>query len=277
MATTWRWAHLVRHADLIARLTAAVESSPQLRWLEICCSLASGRGDERSDVDAGVGYGDEITPALLDEVGSAIVGSVGSVADMLVQAIPGWPLETRRFAVEFENDLQLDLVLMPAGRRLGLPTGAVAVVDKDGHLSTPWQPPVERPPTVDDAREWLMLGWWALSDVAKYLARDSLFEAVERMVEARQQTLKLYAVGAATPFPSLGLVSLLDFPPHTAPDGLLRTYATPSTVTEVLSAAVAIADLLEACARSAGYALGAELATSWASIARRRLGAAADQ
>ena len=271
MPSSWPWAHLARHDQLIARLATAVSSSAELRWLEICCSLAAGRGDERSDIDAGIGYSEEVNPAAVEEIGSSVVESLAPVAEMLIHILPGWPAETRRFAVEFENDLQLDLVVMPATRRTGLPTGAVAVVDKDDNLTSPWQPPVEGPPSVAEAREWLMLGWWALSDTAKYIARRSLFEAVDRMVEARQQALKLYAVGEQVPFPSFGLVSLLDFPPHEVPERLALTYATPSTLSEVAAAADATAGLLEEAARSAGDVLGVRLSTSWATIAQRRL------
>lgn len=255
-------------------MAAAVESSEQLRWLEVCCSLASGRGDEHSDIDAGVGYSDGLDANTLDDIGSAAVRTAGKITEMLVHVMPGWPVDTRRFAVEFDNDLQLDLVFMPSKRRVGLPTGAVAVVDKDGHLDSPWSPPAEGPPSEDEAREWLMLGWWALSDVAKYLSRRSLFEAIERLVEARQQALKLYAVGRQTPFPSFGLVSLLDFHPHEVPEELLATYARPESLAEVASAAVATADLLDAAAPLAEKVLGCKIATYWATIGRRRLAAA---
>ena len=51
----------------------------------------------------------------------------------------------------------------------------------------------------------------------------------------------------------------------------MRTYTTPSAPSDVVSAARAIADLLDTAARSAGDALGVELATPWAGIARDRL------
>ena len=67
----------------------------------------------------------------------------------------GWQPETRRFAVEYIDGLQLDLVLMPAPWMPGLRDGEVALVDKDGalamaatsygltslasDLSTPWE------------------------------------------------------------------------------------------------------------------------------------------
>lgn len=254
----WPWSDLPRHAAVIDALRGAVDASDAWRWLEVCCSLAAGRGDEWSDVDAGVGYGDAFDPADLDTAGVELVHAAGEPVDVLAHVMPGWPPETRRFAVEYRNGVQLDLVLMPATRRVGLPTGAVAVVDKDGDLAEPWSPPVEGPPSPAEAREWLMLGWWAVSDVAKYARRGSLFEAVERLTEARQHALRLHAAAAGVPFPSFGLVSLLDFPPFELPPGLAATYATPTSVDEVLAAARAIADLLPP--------------SPWEAPARERLG-----
>ncbi|MGQ0615750.1 MAG: hypothetical protein ACT4PW_01970 [Acidimicrobiia bacterium] len=274
-ARAWPWADLPLQAAVVERLESLVQRSPRWRWLEVSCSLAAGRGDELSDVDAGIGYGGELHVSDLDAAGLAVVAEVGHATDVLLQVMPGWPIDIRRLAVEFEEGVQLDLVIMPSERRVGLPTGAVAVVDKDGRLESPWTPPVEDVPTPDVAREWLMLGWWALSDVAKYLRRESVFEAVERLVEARQQALRLYAVGERTPFPSFGLVSLLDFPPYRLPERLGATYSLPRQRGEVLRAALATADLLEDAGRDAAQTLGSVLSTPWADAARLRLAAVA--
>ena len=253
----WPWSDLPRQAALIDALRTAVETSETWRWLEVCCSLAAGRGDELSDVDAGIGYEGALD---LESAGLELVHAGGEPIDVLAHVMAGWPPETRRFAVEYRNGPQLDLVLLPATRRVGLPTGAVAVVDKDGRLAEAWSPPAEAPPSPEEAREWLLLGWWALSDVAKYVRRGSMFEAVERLTEARQQALKLHAAAAGVPFPSFGLVSLLDFPPYELPPGLAATYATPDSKQDVLAAALAIADLLPP--------------SPWEAVARARLSGA---
>jgi hypothetical protein len=180
-------------------------------------------------------------------------------------------VETPRFAVEYENSVQLDLVLMPAARRAGLPTGSVAVVDKDGRLSAAWQPPVEHPPTPAVAREWLMLGWWALGDVAKYLHRESLFEAVERLAEARQQALRLQAAAEGVAFPSFGLVSLLDVPPFLPPPAVTDTYALPSDRRSIAKAAEAVGVLLDEAAERLSRRLNAAVASPWSKTMSQRL------
>jgi len=274
MAGSWPWDRLPVHAALIDRLREVVEAEAAWRWLEVCCSLAVGRGDELSDVDAAIGYDDGRSLGELDDAALAVVRRCGEVVDALVHVLPGWPPETRRVAAELDSGVQLDLVLMPATRRVGLPTGAVAVVDKDGRLASPWRPPAEEPPSPVAAREWLLLGWWALGDVAKHVRRGSLYEAVERLTEARQHALRLHAVAERTPFPSFGLVSLLDSAPFRVPGGLGSTYALPEP-SSVLAAATVVAELLEASADRAGAELGVALETAWTGAVRARLDAAA--
>lgn len=265
---------LPAHAEVLERLRHEVNGSERWRWLELSCSLAAGRGDELSDIDAGVGYAEPLALEDVDREGAALVGAAGSIRDLLVHAMPAWPPGARRFAVEYASGVQLDLVLMPASRRQGLPEGAVAVVDKDARLAQPWRPPIADPPTESEAREWAMLGWWAISDVAKYLRRGSLFEAVERINEARQQALRLYAAARQIPYPAFGLVSLLDTEPYEVPTSLDRTYCVPVDPAAVAAAADATADLLETASASAAEVLHARVDTAWSGIARRRLAAA---
>jgi hypothetical protein len=116
-----------------------------------------------------------------------------------------------------------------------------------------------------------MLGWWALSDAAKYLRRGSLYEAIERVSEARQHALRLFAVAKRIPYPSFGLVSLLDFEPYELPDSLEQTYGIPRHQPDVLDAANATADLLLRTSSAAAVTLDVDLRTPWAEIARGRL------
>lgn len=279
MVVTDRWvplpfaSALPAHAEVVEGLRREVSRSERWRWLELSCSLAAGRGDELSDIDAGVGYAGALAPEELEQEGIDVVRTVGDVADLLVHTLPGWPPETRRFAVEYSDGVQLDLVFMPASRRQGLPDGSVALVDKDAALVEAWKPAVADPPGHREAREWVMLGWWALSDAAKHLRRGSLHEAAERISEGRQQALRLFAAARGIPYPSFGLVSLLDFAPFELPESLKRTYCVPDNRAAVRRAAVATADLLTSVSEDAADALDFDLETPWADIARRRLAA----
>lgn len=266
---------LPAHAEVVEGLVVEVSGWERWRWLELSCSLAAGRGDELSDIDVGVGYAGTLLAEELELAGIELVQAVGAVADVLVHALPGWPPEARRFAVEYGSGVQLDLVLMPTNRRQGLPDGSVALVDKDAMLVEPWRPPVADPPGLREAREWVMLGWWAVSDAAKYLRRGSLYEAVERISEGRQHALRLFAAARGIPYPSFGLVSLLDFAPFELPESLEQTYCIPDDRAAVRRAAEATAALLTSGSQDAADALSLDLETPWAEIARKRVAAAA--
>lgn len=259
---------LPAHAAVIEALANRVRDADVLRWLEVGCSLGSGRADQLSDIDAAIGFADGTD---IDAVGPAAVSQAGVVVDMLVHSTPGAPEQTRRIAAEFDNEVQLDLVLLPATWRTGLFDGTIAVVDKDGALASPAVSVHAGPPSQPTAREWLMLGWWAVSDVAKFIRRDSLFEAAARIDTARDMALRLRAAANNVPFPEFGLTSILDYPPFELPARLADTYCLPSDQGSVVSAAHAVAHLLEASGHAASANLEFDLATPWHTIAMERL------
>ncbi len=253
---------------MLDALRREVEANDAWRWLELSCSLAADRGDALSDIDVGIGHGLPIED--LRSRGLALVAAVGTPLDVLVHREDSWPPRILRFAVEYATGVQLDLVIMPVDQRPGLPDGSIALVDKDGWLSEPWTPPVAT--TNDDqVREWVMLGWWALSNIAKYVQRGSLFEAVESLREARTQVLRLFAVSRGVPYPSFGLTSLLDVEPFDVPGQLHETYSMPRDPADIIAAAWVIADLLTSTSRDAGDVLGEDLSTPWRAVAETRL------
>lgn len=219
MAVNHEWlpeltAQLPRHAGVIDGLRQAVLASDLWRWLSVSCSLGSGRGDEHSDIDAGIGYAQELDAAELERSGLELVTGASDVADVLVHRMDGWPEDTLRFAAEYADGTQLDLVAFPAKPSRGAVDGEVVVVDKDDDLTEPRRPRVYGPPDERLAREWTMLGWWAVSDIAKYIRRGSLFEAAARIDTVREHSLRLFAAASDIPYPIFGLTSLLDYPPY---------------------------------------------------------------
>ncbi len=68
-------------------------------------------------------------------------------------------------------------------------------------------------------REWAFLGWIALGDLVKYLRRGLLWEALERLHEARAQVwrLCLWAVTQKLRYPVYGLTAALDHPEISLP------------------------------------------------------------
>jgi hypothetical protein len=215
---------LPRHAATLDGLVRAVDADARWRWLELGCSVAAGRADERSDLDLAVGAAPGEDGRLPVDAAVAVVQALGPVTDLLAHELPGRP-HHRRIAAELADGVQLDLVVFPAPDRPGLPPGSVALVDKDGTLATPWRPDVIGTPSAEVLREWAFLGWWALSDTAKYLARGSTFEAADRIADARSSALRLHAAAQGVDYPLFGLTAILDEPEPAVPMWLEETYS----------------------------------------------------
>ena len=149
--------------------------------------------------------------------GLGLVRSLGTPTDVLVHAIEGWAPDVRRFAVEFDDGVQLDLV----GDAGGTPPGLAAGIDchrRQGRspgsaVDTAGDRPTvgRRGSRMGDARRW------AVSDAVKYVHRRAWHEAIERIGEARSAALKLFAAAGSVPYPSFGLTSLLDHEPFELP------------------------------------------------------------
>jgi hypothetical protein len=217
---------------LLDGLLTAVSADERWEWLELGCSVAAGRGDELSDLDLGLGHLDEAAVSTVDP----ILRGLGDVIDVSAQPHAGRP----RWWVQYADGGQIDLVAMPAADRRGLPPGSVALLDRAGRLSVPFTPASL---TAAAPRNWLFDGWEALGNVAKYLRRGSLLEALDQVTRARGRIFQLWAAGGAVPYPAFGLTSLLDEPSPSLPPGISSTYGVPE-FSSVLAAALACAGLL---------------------------------
>jgi hypothetical protein len=261
---------LPRHAALLESMSLAVARDERWRFLELGCSLGAGGGDELSDIDAGVGYLG-IDASDLCEAGREFAASVGNPLDLVLHRMDGWPDDVLRLAAEYAGGLQLDVVFMPASGRHGLPDRSLALVDKDDRLVDAVTPAACLPPAAELAREWAVLGWWAIATADKYVRRGSLFEAVHAIDEARTHALRLWAAGRGVPYAAFGLTSLLDFPPFELPDDLVSTYCVPIDVSAVAAANRVTANLLDAACRAASTALGADITSPLSPVVRGRL------
>ena len=264
-------ATLPRHAAVLDALSAAVAADDRWRWLELGCSVAGGRGDEWSDLDLGIGAVTDDDGELPAGAAEALVRSLGPVTDLLVQPLPGRPRH-RRIAAELASGVQVDLVMFPAADRPGLPPGSVALVDKDGRLATPWRPDAIGTPPAEQLREWAFLGWWALSDVAKYLARGATFEAADRIAEARRLALQLHAAAQGVDYPLFGLTALLDAPEPVVPMWLEESYSVAEPE-PLRAAAHATARLLHDATIAVELGLGLDLDIALRGAVVRRLAA----
>lgn len=210
---------LTRQAGLLERLLDAVEADERFRAFELQCSVARGAGDELSDLDAGLWADDDSWNDAVAAVPGLIRGA-GEAVDVLEQ--PG--AERPYFFAQYADGTQLDLVVLRASLAKGRVPNAVVLLDRDGLLREPYEPPSLRARD-DDLREWSFLGWLALSNLAKYLDRGSLWEARSQLEEARGHLLKLHAAREGVAYPAFGLTSILDEPGAELPAGLEETVA----------------------------------------------------
>ena len=234
---------LAVQARLAEALLAAVEVDARWEWLELGCSVAEGRGDSLSDLDVGLGHVGEQPPPT-GEVSDMLCG-LGAVVDLSAGLWNGVP----RWWVQYEDGGQIDLVALPATSRIGRAPGSVALLDRTGRLGDTFTPQALHA-SAGDRRGWLLDGWEALSNVAKYLQRGSILEAVEQIHRARTDVFRLWATGEGVDYPVFGLTSLLDAAEAGLPDGIETTYPSADD-SAVLVAALATATLLAAAGRHA--------------------------
>lgn len=187
-------------AAVLSRLLDVVEVDPRIRALELRGSMARGAADEHSDLDIRVWIADDEYGAALDGLPS-LVRAVGETLDVLFET-RGSPF----LFVQFADGVQLELSTRRVSEAKGRLAGHVVLLDRDGLLRQPCEPP---PPW--DIGLWSGWAWMHLYDVDKYLRRGSLWEALIALEEARGLLLRHHAAESGMPDPELGLTSILDF------------------------------------------------------------------
>jgi hypothetical protein len=247
-------ADLPGHAALLAALREMCTADPRLRTLELQCSVARGAGDALSDLDVGIGVVDDAFETVVTELPDRLSGLAPAV-DVLNHRIAGWgDRPHRRIFVQYTDGRQIDLVAFPVSSVRGRVPDAVVLHDPDGLMATARDVPLAAA-TANDVREWEVGGWELLTNVDKYLARGSAWEARARLGAARDLALQLWAAGAGVRYPAFGLTSLLDAEPVQLPDGLEDTLP-DRTPADLPRAARACALLLREAARLARERLG---------------------
>jgi hypothetical protein len=223
---------------LLIALLDAVESDPRFEWCELGCSVAEGRADALSDLDTALGWTGQGEPPI--EAVTQMLMAIGSPIE-----IAHAPLgDTPRWWVVYADGGQLDLVLMPAATRPGRAPGSRALLDRIGRLSATFEPGSLRARS-GEPREWLLDGWEALANVAKYLRRGAHYEAFDQLGRARGRVFQLHAQATGLRYPVFGLTTLLDAPAPELPVGIDATYPVLSEPS-LRAAALAAAELLVA-------------------------------
>lgn len=239
-----------RQRAVIHALLDEVVAEPGLHWLELGCSLARGEGDELSDIDCAVGVAQERWPAVLND-GHRLIHRLGTPVDQTRERLPGrgddhaW-----HFVALYPDGVELSMVLRPVSWRPGLPPRSVALFDRTGTLATAWSPP-NASADGDEARQWAAAGWLAIADLAKYLDRGSLWEALQRLEQARDRVWRLWALAHGVLYPGYGLTSVLDVPGTPLPDRIAETVGVLNAAALATCGEVVTDLLADATARAA--------------------------
>jgi hypothetical protein len=266
------------------------------------CSLGRGAADGLSDIDAALGVDAELGEPGAERVEAveamvvAALPELGSVVDVLRGRTGiAHQLAWRVFA-QFADGTQLDLAVVAQGnidmrRRGGGAPDFIslyqvpAAVEEDA-VASDSQPSDSRyvdsrhqdeqlaayAVTGDQIREWAFLGWCALIDADKYLRRGSLWEAHNRLNQARHHIWALWAAAQGALYPWHGLSQVLDHDPASLPPGIESTVA-GLDAGDLRRAVQASAEVLEAASGAAAERHPADLPTAMAAYVTRVLSA----
>lgn len=208
--------------DIVDRLCDWARNTPWCEWLELGGSLAEGRGDQHSDVDAGLGVGGGIGLRAASAAAVRAAGGFAATADSLRQNLGTARAPAEHVIVQYEDGRQLSLVVLAASDRRGAPPGALVLLDRTGRLRKTWLPP-QLEASFDERRQWAFLSWLNLGDAVKHGKRGSVWRAVHSLEQARDYVWKLYAASRGLRYPVFGPVTV-ETARHPAPPGIEESY-----------------------------------------------------
>jgi hypothetical protein len=241
---------LAAQRRIMTRLLDLCAAVPAARIFLVGCSIGRDAADELSDVDCYIGT----TEGAADEVIAAVhaaLPEMGDLVDVLDHSYHG----LTRTVAQFGGCVQLDLVV--ANVIEGHKVDEVVLYDSDGRMTTVrvTDPDIVTPERI---REWAFLGWEALANMAKYLRRGSLWEALARLDEARDRIWALWAAARCARYPLFGLSQVLDHDPGDLPDGIEATVA-GLDIDQLRAAAIAAGEILTKVSAEAARVHGGKL------------------
>ncbi len=169
---------------------------------------------------------------------------LGELVESHHHQLPEVSLTHERIFAQYADRSQLDLVVYPATVLAGSIPNVVVLYDPDAVLAAP-SAGASSPVPPAQIREWAFQGWCALADLGKYVRRGSVWEALERLHEARAQLWQLWAAVRGLPQPQYGLTSVLDYSASLLPSGIEQTVS-DLDLGQLLAAGLRVAELLGA-------------------------------
>jgi len=284
----WEWlaslpAELAAQRRVMAGLVEFSAATPLVTSLSVGCSLGRGAADALSDIDAALGIATApgqagAGPVLaMEATVTGLLPSLGPVVDVLRHRVGPADKFARRIFAQFADGTQLDLaIIAEAEVRRGDAGPDFVSLYRAGNQpeAGPAGPrnPAPRADTVtgDQVREWAFLGWCALIDADKYLRRGSLWEAHNRLHEARHHIWALWAAAVGAIYPWHGLSQVLDHDPRNLPPGIESTVAGLDHA-DLRRAAQASVSVLTQVSAAAAQRCPAELPAAMADYVTRAL------
>ena len=264
---------LAAQRHIMAGLMEFCAATPMVTSLSVGCSLGRGAGDELSDIDAALGLAAERGPAgagqivAMEAAVTAMLPTLGPLVDVLQHRIGRPDQFARRIFAQFADGTQLDLAVIAEAevRRGDAAPDFVALYRRatPPALDLTNDAPPATAVTGEQVREWAFSGWCALIDADKYLRRGSLWEAHNRLHEARHHIWALWAAATGAIYPWHGLSQVLDHDPKHLPPGIDSTVATLDPA-ELRQAAQASATILTQVSAAAAQRHPAELPVAMA-------------
>jgi hypothetical protein len=286
---------LAAQRRVMAGLVDRCEVWPSVRSLLVGCSLGRGAGDALSDIDAALGVDAERGLAGADLVAAAeakvvaALPDLGPLVDVLRHPTGTADQYARRIFAQFADGTQLDLTVVAQADietrlRAGGAPDFIPLYQASGppHSEAPdaqapargaqpsGEPPAAYAVTGDQVREWTFLGWCALIDADKYLRRGSLWEAHNRLHQARHHIWALWAAAHGALYPWHGLSQVLDHDPDNLPPGVESTVASLDGA-DLYRAARASSEVLATVSAAAARRRPSDLPTAMAVYVTRML------
>lgn len=266
-----------RHREAIAAFARLCADNCAVSSFSVGCSIGRGAGDALSDIDAAVGVSTARGSAGAADVQAveawvlAALPALGEVVDVLRTGSDSTDFVIRRVFVQFTDRLQLDLAVIAEGevRRGEAAPDFVPVFWREGApVSTAGWSAHEVSP--EQVREWAFLGWRALLDADKYLRRGSVWEAHQRVHEARECIWVLWAAARRAAYPWHGLSQVLDDSPDLLPPNIETTVAALDAH-DLRRAVIAATQVLADTSAAAATAWNAHLPSALADYTQRTL------
>ena len=281
---------LAAQRRVMAGLVDRCAAWPLVTSLLVGCSLGRGAADALSDIDAALGVDTERGEAGAERVRTveamvvAALPGLGDLVDVLRHQAGAGGQWVQRIFAQYADGTQLDLAVVAEAeiemrRRSGgapdfIPLYQVSAPPDSQAQASGGQPDGELPAAYavasDQVREWAFLGWCALIDVDKYLRRGSLWEAHNRLHEARHHIWALWAAAHGAMYPWHGLSQVLDHDPGNLPPGIEFTVAGLDAA-DLRRATRAGAAVLAAVSESAARRHPTDLPTAMAGYVTRTL------